>query len=114
MPTRLREIKGNTSMAKLSSVNKNNRRKALSTKHYKARRALRVQSLNPKLSEGEREAAFLKLQKMPRDGSPSRVINRCEITGRPRGNLKKFGLCRIKFRELALMGKIPGVTKASW
>lgn len=101
-------------MAKLSAINKNNRRRELSTKHYKARKELREMSLNPKLSEGERQAAFLKLQKMPRNGSPIRVVNRCEITGRPRGNLKKFGLSRIKFRELALMGKIPGVTKASW
>jgi small subunit ribosomal protein S14 len=101
-------------MAKLSSINKNNRRRALSTKHYKARKELRALSLNPKLSDEDKAAAFLKLQKMPRDGSPNRVVNRCLITGRPRGNLKKFGLCRIKFRELALTGKIPGVTKASW
>jgi small subunit ribosomal protein S14 len=101
-------------MAKLSSINKNNRRRALSTKHYKARKELRAQSLNTKLSDEDRQAAFTKLQKMPRDGSPIRVVNRCLITGRPRGNLKKFGLCRIKFRELALMGKIPGVTKSSW
>ncbi|MEQ1664272.1 MAG: 30S ribosomal protein S14 [Bdellovibrionales bacterium] len=101
-------------MAKLSSINKNNRRKALSAKHYKARKELRTQSLDPKLSIEQKAAAFLKLQKMPRDGSPNRVISRCEITGRPRGNLRKFGLCRIKFRELALTGKIPGVTKASW
>ncbi|OFZ14019.1 MAG: 30S ribosomal protein S14 [Bdellovibrionales bacterium RBG_16_40_8] len=101
-------------MAKLSSINKNNRRRALSTKHYKARKELRAKSLDQRLSDDERQAAFLKLQKMPRDGSPIRVVNRCEITGRPRGNLKKFGLSRIKFRELALMGKIPGVTKASW
>jgi small subunit ribosomal protein S14 len=101
-------------MAKLSSVLKNNRRRALSTKHYKARKELRALSLDPKLSDEDKAAAFLKLQKMPRDGSPSRVVNRCLITGRPRGNLKKFGLCRIKFRELALTGKIPGVTKASW
>jgi len=101
-------------MAKLSSIFKNNRRKKLSAKHYKARRELRAKSIDPKLSDADREAAFLKLQKMPRDGSPSRVVNRCMITGRPRGNLKKFGLCRIKFRELALTGKIPGVTKASW
>ena len=101
-------------MAKLSSINKNERRRELSTKHYKARRALRAQSLDPKLSEEMREAAFLKLQKMPRDGSPIRVVNRCKLTGRPRGNLKKFGLSRMKFRELALTGKIPGVTKASW
>lgn len=101
-------------MAKLSSVLKNNRRRALATKHYKARKELRALSLDPKLSDEDKAAAFLKLQKMPRDGSPSRVVNRCLITGRPRGNLKKFGLCRIKFRELALTGKIPGVTKASW
>lgn len=101
-------------MAKLSSVNKNERRKELSTKHYKARKALRARSLDPKLSDEEREAAFIKLQKMPRNGSPIRVVNRCKLTGRPRGNLRKFGLCRMKFRELALTGKIPGVTKASW
>jgi small subunit ribosomal protein S14 len=101
-------------MAKLSSINKNNRRRALATKHYKARKELRALSLDPKLSDEDKATAFLKLQKMPRDGSPSRVVNRCLITGRPRGNLKKFGLCRIKFRELALTGKIPGVTKASW
>ena len=101
-------------MAKLSSVLKNNRRRALATKHYKARKELRALSLDPKLSDEDKAAAFLKLQKMPRDGSPSRVVNRCLITGRPRGNLKKFGLCRMKFRELALTGKIPGVTKASW
>lgn len=101
-------------MAKLSSINKNERRKVLSSKHYKARKELREKSLNQKLSDEEREAAFLKLQKMPRNGNPIRVVNRCLITGRPRGNLKKFGLCRIKFRELALTGKIPGVTKASW
>ena len=101
-------------MAKLSSINKNNRRRALSTKHFKARKELREISLNPKLSDGERQAAFLKLQKMPRDGSPCRVVNRCQITGRPRGTLQKFGLSRIKFRELALVGKLPGVTKSSW
>jgi small subunit ribosomal protein S14 len=101
-------------MAKLSSIIKNDRRREKSTKHWKARRELRAKSLDVKLSDDDREAAFIKLQKMPRDGSPIRVVNRCRITGRPRGNLQKFGLCRIKFRELALMGKIPGVTKASW
>ncbi len=101
-------------MAKLSSINKNERRRALSAKHFQARRDLRAKSLNPKVPEAEREAAYLKLQKMPRDGNPNRVVNRCMITGRPRGNLRKFGLSRIKFRELALTGKIPGVTKASW
>jgi small subunit ribosomal protein S14 len=101
-------------MARLAAINKNERRRQTSSKHFKARKELRAKSINPKLSADEREAAFTKLQKMPRDGSPIRVVNRCKLTGRPRGNLRKFGLCRIKFRELALIGVIPGVTKASW
>jgi len=56
----------------------------------------------------------LKLQKLPRDTNPNRVITRCQISGRPRGNYKKFGLSRIAFRQMALIGKLPGVTKASW
>lgn len=101
-------------MAKISSIMKNNRRRELSTKHFEARRELRRQSIDPKLSDAERQAAFIKLQKMPRDGSVSRVVSRCFMTGRPRGTLRKFGLSRIKFRELALDGKLPGITKASW
>lgn len=101
-------------MATLAAINKNERRRQLSTKHFKARKELRARSIDAKLPDAEREAAFLKLQKMPRDGSPSRVVHRCRLTGRPRGNIRKFGLCRIKFREFALLGKIPGVTKASW
>jgi small subunit ribosomal protein S14 len=101
-------------MATLSSVNKNNRRRELANKHRLARKALREESVNMKLSEEQRALAFLKLQKMPRDGSPSRVVNRCRLTGRARGNYQKFGLCRMAFRQLALEGKIPGVTKASW
>lgn len=101
-------------MAKLSSINKNNKRRELSNKHRLARKELRAQSLDPKSSPEAREAAFIKLQKMPRDGSPIRVITRCQLTGRPRGNYAKFGLSRIAFRLLALDGKLPGVTKASW
>jgi small subunit ribosomal protein S14 len=101
-------------MATLSAINKNNRRRELSKKHRLARKELREKSVNMKLSDEDRAAAFLKLQKMPRDGAPSRVVNRCRLTGRPRGNLRKFGLCRMVFRALALDGKIPGVTKASW
>lgn len=101
-------------MAKTSSIEKNDRRRKLATKHYKARQELREKSVNLKLSDEERAEAFLKLQKMPRDGSPIRVRNRCRLTGRPRGNLRKFGMSRIAFREFALNGKIPGVTKASW
>ena len=101
-------------MARTSSIMKNERRRELSNKHREARKELRRQSIDPKLSAEEREAAFIKLQKMPRDGSPIRVTTRCKITGRPRGNYAKFGLSRIAFRELALDGKLPGVTKASW
>lgn len=101
-------------MAKLSSINKNEKRRQLAAKHGPIRRQLRKQSLDPNLSEEERWAAAIKLQKMPRDGSPTRVITRCKLTGRARGNLRKFGLSRIAFRDLALQGKLPGVTKSSW
>lgn len=101
-------------MARLAAIVKNNRRKKLSQKHRLARKELREKSVNPKLSDDERAAAFLKLQKMPKDGSPCRVINRCAVTGRPRGNYRKFGLCRLALRKLAHEGKIPGLTKASW
>lgn len=101
-------------MARLASIEKNNRRKKLSSKLWKLRRELRARSLNQQLSEEERGASFLKLQKLPRDSSPARVINRCQLTGRPRGNYRKFGLSRLAFRQLALEGKLPGVTKSSW
>ena len=101
-------------MATLSAIKKNERRRELSEKHRVARKELRETSVNMKLSDEVRAAAFLKLQKMPRDGSPSRVVSRCRLSGRPRGVLRKFGLSRMAFRQLALDGKIPGVTKASW
>ena len=101
-------------MAKKSSVAKNERRKAKSAKQVEVRRALRKKSVDMTLSDEERWEASLKLQTLPRDGSRSRVVSRCYMTGRPRGVLKKFGLSRISFRELALDGKIPGVTKSSW
>ncbi len=101
-------------MARLAAIEKNNRRKKVSSKFWKLRRELRAKSLDPALGENEREEAFIKLQKLPRNTSPARVINRCELTGRPRGNYKKFGLSRLAFRQLALDGKLPGVTKSSW
>lgn len=101
-------------MAKLSSILKNNRRQAMA-KHYEPiRRKLREQAVDMSLPEEERAAAALKLQKLPRNGSKIRVRSRCVLTGRPRGNFRKFGLSRMKFRELAHAGLIPGVTKASW
>jgi small subunit ribosomal protein S14 len=101
-------------MARLASINKNNRKKDLAKRYYKHREELRRQSVDPKLSEEEKQAARVKLQKLPRRTSHVQVVNRCMLTGRARGNYRKFGLCRLKFRELALLGKLPGVTKASW
>lgn len=101
-------------MARLASIKKNNRKKEISTKYYKYRDELREKAVNFSLSEEERTAARNKLQALPRNTSPNRVTTRCQITGRPRGNYKKFGLSRIAFRQLALDGKLPGVTKASW
>lgn len=101
-------------MAKLSSVNKNNRRIALSEKYGRIRTELRKKANNINLPDEERAAARLKLQKMPRDTSPIRTTVRCYLTGRPRGNYRKFGLSRMAFRSLAHKGLLPGVTKASW
>ena len=101
-------------MARKASIEKNNKRKALAKKYFAARKDLREKAVNMNLSDEERAAARKKLQGLPRDTSACRVITRCEISGRPRGNYKKFGLSRIAFRQLALDGKLPGVTKASW
>jgi small subunit ribosomal protein S14 len=101
-------------MAKLSSINKNERRKVLAEKYGRYRTELRNKANNPHLSDDVRTEARLKLQKLPRDTSPCRVITRCSLTGRPRGNYRKFGLSRMAFRQLAHKGLLPGVTKASW
>lgn len=101
-------------MARLAAIEKNNRRKDRASRYFKYREELREKSVNMKLSEEERSEARLKLNKLPKDTSHIRVINRCLISGRPRGNYRKFGLSRIAFRQLALDGKLPGVTKASW
>lgn len=101
-------------MARKASIEKNNKRKAISKKYAKHRAELRAKAVDMKLSDDERALARKKLQALPRDTNPNRVITRCEITGRPRGNYRKFGLSRIAFRQLALDGKLPGVTKASW
>ncbi len=101
-------------MARLASIEKNNRRKEKSSRYWKYRTELREKAIDQKLTDEERATARKKLQALPRDTNPNRVITRCELTGRPRGNYRKFGLSRMKFRELALDGKLPGVTKASW
>ena len=101
-------------MAKLSSVIKNKQREKLAKKLEPKRVELRAKSVDAKATDAEREAARAKLQKLPRNGNLNRVRNRCELTGRSRGVYRDFKLCRNKFRELALQGLIPGVTKASW
>lgn len=101
-------------MAKKSSVEKNNRRLRLVNLKREKRQDLKKRSLDVNLSEEERQDARIALNKMPRDSSIIRVRNRCSMTGRARGFLRKFKLSRLTFREMANMGMIPGVTKSSW
>ena len=101
-------------MAKLSSINKNERRKKL-VKKYAARYAsLKAKADDESLDDAERLIARLKLAEIPRNGNPTRVRNRCATTGRPRGYYRKFGLCRVELRDLSNKGLVPGVTKSSW
>ena len=101
-------------MAKLSLINRDQKRRALVKKYAKKRDALIAIIEDTKASEETRYAARLKLQQLPRNANPTRLRNRCGITGRPRGTFRKFGLARSKIRELAFKGDIPGVVKASW
>jgi len=101
-------------MAKSSMIARENKR-ARTVKRFAARRAeLKAIINNPKSLDEEIAAAQVKLQKQPRDASPSRQRNRCRITGRPHGYYRKFGLARNKLREAAMRGDIPGLVKASW
>ena len=79
-------------------------------KHFELRKELRAIIKNPNVSDEEKEKAIIKLQKLPRSSSASRLTNRCAVSGRPKGYMRKFGLSRITFRELALKGELPGVT----
>ena len=101
-------------MAKLSSINKNERRKKLVKKYAGKYAALKAQANDKSLDEAERLIARLKLAEIPRNGNPTRVRNRCELTGRSRAYYRKFRLSRIMLRELANKGLIPGITKSSW
>lgn len=101
-------------MATLSKINHNNKRIKMVEQYKSLRIELRAKAKNMKLTEEERVAARKKLNSLPRNSAETRVRNRCELTGRPRAYLRKFKLCRIKFREYALAGLIPGVTKSSW
>ncbi len=101
-------------MAKVSSIVKNEKRFKLIAKQRAKRAELRARVIDENLSYDEREEAMIKLNRMQRAGCSVRGRNRCFLTGRSRGYYRKFKLSRIKFRELALQGMIPGVTKASW
>jgi small subunit ribosomal protein S14 len=101
-------------MAKLSSINKNEKRKALAKKYAGRYARLKAVANDTKLDETERLIARLKMAEVPRNGNPTRIRNRCELTGRPRAYYRKFRLCRIQLRDLANKGLIPGVVKSSW
>ena len=101
-------------MAKQSSIQKNLRRKNIVKKYNKKRQSLKKQIMKKDLSIEERFKIQSKLNELPRDSSKIRVRNRCKLTGRTRGVYRKFGLSRIKIRELSMSGALPGVVKSSW
>lgn len=101
-------------MAKVSAVQRNLKRIRLVEKYAAKRAELKAAIANPKSSDEEFFQAQRKLSKLPRNSSPVRVRNRCSLTGRPRAYIRRFQVSRITFRELALAGKVPGVTKSSW
>ena len=101
-------------MAKLSSIKKNEKRKALVKKYAGKYAKLKAIAADESLDDTERLIARLKLAEIPRNGNPTRVRNRCELTGRPRGVYRKFKLGRVMLRQLATRGMIPGVVKSSW
>ncbi len=101
-------------MPKTSAIERNKKRIKLAAKFAAKRAELKATLVNPATTDDEFYAAQKKLQKLPRNSSPVRIRNRCSMSGRPRAYIRKFGVSRIQFRELALAGKIPGVVKASW
>ena len=101
-------------MAKVSLKQREEKREMLVAKYAKKRAELKAIIDDASKSDDERYAARLELQKLPRNANPTRLRNRCNLTGRPRGTFRQFGLGRMKIRELAFAGDIPGVTKASW
>ena len=101
-------------MAKKSMVNREKKRTLLAARFAAKRKAIKKASLDLSLDPEERDAARIKLQKLPRDSSPSRGRNRCRLTGRPHGYYRKFGLGRNELRRLAMEGHVPGLVKASW
>ena len=101
-------------MAKKSKIAKNEERKVVVERYAEKRAQLKKTLVNPNASDEEREAARVGLQKLPRDASPIRVRSRDSIDGRPRGTFQKFGISRIRFRDMAHRGELPGITKSSW
>lgn len=101
-------------MAKTSLIEREKKREALVKKYAPKRAELNAIIADQSRSEEERYQARLKLQQLPRNANPTRLRNRCELTGRPRGTYRKFGLARSKLREIAMRGEVPGMTKASW
>jgi small subunit ribosomal protein S14 len=101
-------------MAKVSMINREKRRTKLVSKYAAKRAELKAIVANPEVGFEEKQEAMFALQKLPRDSSPVRQRNRCQITGRPRGFYRKFGLSRNKLREATMRGDAPGLRKASW
>ena len=101
-------------MAKTSLIQRELKREQLAAKYAKKYAELKAVANDAKLSDEQRYGARLELQKLPRNANPTRLRNRCAITGRPRGTFRMFGLARNKIRELAFKGDIPGLVKASW
>ncbi|MBD5782545.1 30S ribosomal protein S14 [Pelagicoccus sp. NFK12] len=101
-------------MAKKSAIARNKKRMRMVAQYAEKRAALKAIMKDPEVSDEEFYAARDKLTKLPRNSSPIRIKNRCNVTGRPRAFIRRYGLSRLTFRELALQGKIPGVTKSSW
>lgn len=101
-------------MAKKSKIAKNDKRKVIVARYAAKRLELKKALVDPAGTDESREAARLGLQKLPRNASPVRVRNRDAIDGRPRGHLTKFGVSRVRFRDMAHRGELPGITKSSW
>jgi small subunit ribosomal protein S14 len=101
-------------MAKKSMIARETKRARIASQYADKRSVLKAVIKNPNSTFEQIEEATLKLQKLPRDASPSRKQNRCRVTGRPHGVYRKFGLCRNKLREAAMRGDVPGLVKASW
>ncbi|WP_432562464.1 30S ribosomal protein S14 [Kineococcus sp. SYSU DK003] len=101
-------------MAKTSKIARNARRQAVVDRWAQRRRELKRTAVGPHVGAGERAAAQLALQRMPRDASPTRLRNRDVVDGRPRGYLRTFGVSRVRLRQMAHAGELPGVTKSSW